>query len=402
MKQRRRTILRLGRRGRQVRVCIDRRLHLVRCLWREHGRDRTESWPDTESGRAEACAYADGVYERLGGPGPATFAPITLRALWERYATAVQDDIRHTTRVGYAQRWGKFELFANEDRLATDVTTALLSDYRTRLAQLGHSPNQVRLLIAAVRQVMRWGVMNDLIPITKVLEFRVKSPRGQRGIKMHEYRREEAEAIIRQWDPRAWYGWRPYVLTVLCSLTGRRARSLLHLEWRDVDFATGIVTWRGETDKMGEEQQRPLPELALEALWVAYGWRCALGPSSPFVFFGAEGKTANRPWTYSAANTMLHNAETAANVEHIKYRAFHGFRRGTTTDILVATGGNYKAAADYIGDRDLRIVRRSYDKERSEEMVATAALVERHHRQIQSGTQIERESDQANPEEVTP
>jgi len=53
----------MGRRGAMVRAFIEG--ELARVFWTENGRQRKESWPNTPAGRAEAKAYAEGVFERL-------------------------------------------------------------------------------------------------------------------------------------------------------------------------------------------------------------------------------------------------------------------------------------------------------------------------------------------------
>jgi len=55
------------KRGR-IRVLVESGAELVRVLWREHGRRRVKSWPNTPAGRAEAKAWAQGFSESRTRP----------------------------------------------------------------------------------------------------------------------------------------------------------------------------------------------------------------------------------------------------------------------------------------------------------------------------------------------
>jgi integrase len=93
------------------------------------------------------------------------------------------------------------------------------------------------------------------------------------------------------------------------------------------------------------------------------------------VFFGARKRTleTDRPWGFQAYTYALHEAEGRSGVPVIKYRGAHGFRRGISGDIYDATGSE-KAAADWIGDRSLKVVRKHYLLERDEEMKRLAKV----------------------------
>ncbi len=127
---------------------------------------------------------------------------------------------------------------------------------------------------------------------------------------------------------------------------------------------------------MGGEREQPMPEPVRDALWVAYGWRCTQAYAGPFVFYGVQirRREAGKPWTYQAFVAALHDAEARAGITAIKWRGAHGFRRGISGDIHAATGSS-KKAADWIGDRSVKIVEKHYLLERAEEMRKTANLV---------------------------
>ncbi len=370
---------RLGRRGAMVRAFLEG--DLARVFWTEAGRQRKESWPNTPAGRAEAKAYAEGVAERLSAKRPAEIPAITIRQMFEAYWLAESPGLRPKSHISYRGRWKQFEMFAGRNTLAHTVTPELLDEYRRALTHQGRAINQVRNLITSVKRVYRWAIFRDLITPNKIPAYKFKVKRGEKTIEMHEYRTEEAERILAQWDPRDARAWRPYVMTVLFAFSGPRASSAGALEWRDIDFDAGEIHWRPELDKIGHDRRQPMPDPVREAMWIAYGWRLAIAYTGPYVFPGAtaasrgevrtlkaweldpkhkrvssSGKTravADKPWTYSAYIAALRIAEKAAGVPHIKYRGAHGWRRGAAGTVLELTG-NVKDAMEWIGDKDLR------------------------------------------------
>lgn len=376
---------------------------LVRLEWREEGRRRTASWPDTDTNRAVARAWGEGKLEQLDRlargeapvePAPAPEAqPTTLRELWEKYVAALEPSVRAKTLDNYEGRWRKFELWAGKDREARTITREDLDLFRGEIAH--HAPNQVRAMFAAVLRVFRFGIDRDLVPPSKLLNYEVKFKRGEgKALDIPEYAPDEARRILAQFDPRDARDWRGYVATYLFAFAGPRQNAARHLEWTDVDLAAGTIRWRAALDKMGEDRVQPVPPQVLEALWVAYGWRIATGYTGRYVLFrpglgtrdlsngGARSarqaaraaRTVDQPWSYSAYNARLLKAERAAKVPHVKYRAAHGFRRFVVTEAHARTG-NLVLAGRYVGDRDLRTLTRSYVKDRPEELQSVAATV---------------------------
>lgn len=402
----RKTLETFGRKRRRgyVRVVEEfrGRERVIRVLWSEVDGRHAESYPATKAGRAAAVAWAEGLHERLlADPRLRTTGPsLTLRDLWARYVDAEFDSLRATTRRNYRDRWRKVQLVLNPNTPAERLTRESVDLLKRALLDEGHVWNQMARHVDLLKWVMNFGVERELIPPTRITSYRLKKPRDLKDVEMGEYRRPEAARILAQWSPRHSRQWRPWVLTTLLHYCGPRQRAALALEWRDVDFAAGLLRWRSETDKLGREREQPMPEPVREALWVAYGWRLFEGYAGRYVFFGVQRRTrggalrptsrghgrrawdlhdgitvAEKPWTYSAYNAALHAAERAAGVAPQKYRAAHGFRRGVSGDVLEATDGNYKKAADWIGDEDVRVIRRHYDKVRMEQLRQTAAVL---------------------------
>ena len=55
-------------------------------------------------------------------------------------------------------------------------------------------------------------------------------------------------------------------MMVLEYETRRRNNAIRQLYWDDIDQEDWVVTWRGETDKIGKELVVPLTERAIEVL----------------------------------------------------------------------------------------------------------------------------------------
>lgn len=366
---------------------------VVRVQWKEGDRTRTETFEDTRKGIAEAKGYAEGVHERLLSPAKVEIPTITVRDLFEKYVTAKMDAWRPRTLEVAKQRWGAFELFArNGAEPAELITRETLDSFKRQMVTLDHSVNQVRMHLQLVTAVFRWAVDRDLVAPTKIVNYRPEFGRDAKRqvATMSEYRADERARVLAQLDPRKATTWRAYVLTVLFAYCGPRQRAARHLEWRDIDLTARRIHWRPELDKMGEDRWQPMPEPVLEAMWVAYGWRCHDEYPGPFVFYGVQRRTRGhalrrdphrakgkeslegiivqeKPWTYQSYHAALTEAEARAEVEHVPFRAAHGFRRGIAGDVHSMTGSS-KTAASWIGDKSTKIVERHYLLEREDEL----------------------------------
>lgn len=378
---------------------------LVRVQWREprpsgRPRLRTESFDDTRKGVTEARAFAQGKHESLGEPTTPALAPLPVRALFEAYVTAKGDTWRGNTLRNKRERWGRFELFFGRDTNAHTARRETLDGLKRALLQLGHAPNQVKQTIDEVRRVYRFGVDRELIPATRVVDYRVEFSRDakRQGPKMAEFSLEERMRIVDAFDPRNPQQWRPWALTTLFAFCGPRQNAARHLEWRDVDFDGDRLHWRPELDKMGADRWQPMPAPVRDALRVAYGWRCAEGYTGRFVFFGVQRRTRGqalprrdqhhartrtsldgvsvneKPYTYQAYMQQLHDACDRAGVERARFQGAHAFRRGIAGDVFDATGSE-KSAAEWIGDKSVKVVNDRYLLDRDERLRKTADLV---------------------------
>lgn len=370
-----------GSTGRTVRVFLEG--DLVRVQWREQGRRRTESWPDSRDNRVRARAFAEGVAQKLDDRGRVA-EPITLHQLWTAYYTAHVEGWRAATATNETNHWRQFTLLVGDttlaDRITAEVADELYRRLRARPAKAGtrgerpRNPGQVAATFQAVRRVFAFGFERKLLAANPLAVWRPALSKDDRHQpRPDEHRPSEVTAIIAACDRRSSRHWRAWVAFTLCATLGRRQRAVLGLQWRDIDWTTRRVTWRAETDKLGREATVPLPRAAVHALRVARVWVARMAPGSRWVFPAVQARRGDRPWTYQAANAALHVAELAAGVPHRPYRALHGFRRSVVTSIHAATG-DLELAGEYVGDKDVRTLRRSYLKTRPERLADAARI----------------------------
>jgi len=357
---------------------------LVRVQWREGGRVRVWSRDDTRSGLAEARIFAKETHDRLiAGPVPATFGALTVAQLYDKYVVAKVDAWRPRTLELSNQRWARFVeryLPSKGETVATAVTRETLDGFKRAMLETGRSANQVGEHIKVVTAVFRWGEDRELIPPTRVSSYRPEfSKEAKRQVaEMAEYSPTERAQILAQLDPKDSRQWRAWALTVLFRYCGPRQKAARHLEWRDVDLEAETITWRPELDKTGDTRVQPMPAPVKEAFLIALGWAQHDGYTGRWVFYSPTRRIRSgdaEPYTYQAYNQALRTAEDHAGVVHKKYRAAHGYRRGVATDIHALTGST-RAAADWIGDKSVKIVDAHYIQTRDEELRKYAKLVE--------------------------
>lgn len=383
-----------GGHGRSVRVFTEDAgtKSFVRVQWREAGRRRQESWPNTANNRALAKSYAKGVAERLDERRVEPSARLRVSDVFDRWSLA-NDHWRPRTRALNTDRWKKFQAFAGSALYADRVTPELVDSFRAAMKAQGHAVNQIAEHVKVVKAAYRFARERKLLSENPLAEYRMKIPKDERAKRLPEYTPRECAAILAQLSPKDAKQWRPWAAVVLDAVLGRRQKALLHLRWSDVDLAKRVIVWPAETDKMGEEWTTKLPRDAVRALRVAAVWRARAGYEGPWVFFrpgkglrdlsngyARSARQAKRdaakpdtPWSYSSLNDALHRAADAAGVPRVKGRAMHGFRRMAATTAAELSGNPVEGLA-WIGDTDIRMAAR-YLKPREAAQSALAARV---------------------------
>src|SRR5215204_3424650 len=140
--------------------------------------------------------------------------------------------------------------------------------------------------------VYAWGQRRRLLKLNDLALYRFKIAKEDRRELPAEYRLEDFDKILRQFDPSQWGQWRPWALLTLLGTQGIRNNSARHLQWADVDLEDGTLAWRARWDKLGREWRQPLRSEARAALMVCLAWREKANYHGPWVFFSQDERRA--------------------------------------------------------------------------------------------------------------
>lgn len=326
---------------------------LVRVQWRESGRVLTKSWANTPAGRVEAKAWAKGFAESREFRRVGASQRLTLRQLWERYTAAEFPHLRENTKRLYGEAWKRWELMQGSRTVAEDVNVKSLEAFRRELEDKHKlAVNTVRMAVRAVKTVFAFGLRTEIVARNRLEAFRFKVAKEKRPKAPAEYTPDEFTKIIAALDPTKPTQWRAHVALALCGFQGARQHAVLHLQWSDIDLEAGVIHWRAEWDKMGNDWQQPIRQATRKALEHAWKWRATLGYNGPWVVPAPRGK-ADTPYDKQTLWWNLKAASKRAGVEKLRWRAGHGFRRMLATDVHELTG-NAMLAMRSIGDTDIR------------------------------------------------
>jgi integrase len=422
---RRKTLARFGRRGDQVRVCVDARRDRVEVYYKDlDGVEHRRIHANTKEGKAEAIAWAETYLTertRIANErqAPEKREPITVRELWERYleSPAFTKDLREATQINYRGRWKKWEAFMKPDAIVDTTTLHDVDRFRAACESAGIVLNSVRGILNVVRTVYNWGQSRKLISTNDLALYRWKQPKDAPTLEPGEYTTEEYEALLRTFEPArlmdgslfASRNWRPWVALMILGHHGMRFRAIRHLRWTDIDWDAGVVVWPGEFQKQGKDVVQPISSALQSALIVARYWadkhlvmrkrrrvRVTDGPrrgkwmrdpdlvdeviDSPWILFAMTKKM--EPYSYSSFQYTLVNAEKSAvladgkvGIDHEKWRAAHGFRRMVVGNLLEATG-DPMVAMNFVGDTDVAKQLKSYDKRMEKRIKTGSASIE--------------------------
>ena len=402
----RKRIATYGRRGKNlVRVFEERAesVRYVRVQWSEvAGRPlSTESWKYSKEAVVDARAFAEGTADRLAAGGAPAPRDRTVRELAEAHLAAESEAWAEKTLAAFRHRWGRFEAFLGRHTVARLVTEETLDEFRGRMKRAGVVVNQRAETIKAVKQVFRWAKRRKLLAENAIADYTMKLAKGEKRHDVPEWSPDDTRRLLaRLAHERAAHtsrGWRLEVALHLVSQLGPRQNALRHLAWADVNLsgrtvrhptAAGVVLppravwWNPTYDKRAEERVQPLTRPAVRALRLAAVWRARLGAAGVWVLPAVQARTVakNQPWTYQALNQALRELCTRAldaegkPVAWVKGRGLHGFRKFAAGEVHRLTGSE-RAAADWIGDKDVKVVRKHYLKKRAEEQRAVAGLL---------------------------
>jgi integrase len=286
-----------------------------------------------------------------------------VRQVWDLYVAANWSTLRPKTQTRYAGDWRQWELYAGVGFVAEDVTPAMLHGFRRALEGRRYSVNMIRGIVSVCKLVYNWAEREELIGRNRWRLYQLKIAKDAQPESPAEYRHEDLEALLRQFDPGKASQWRPWVALTILGAQGVRQVAALQLRWSDLNLRHRVIVWPKATDKRGRDWPQPLGKAAVRALRVArdMAWRQSV--QSPFVLYGTRGAPC---YTIQSLWKALRHAEEKAGIPHRPQRAGHGFRRMVVGDLATATG-NVMLALRAVGDQDARMAKH-YLKDRDDEL----------------------------------
>lgn len=394
----RKRIATYGRRGALVRVFDETvgERRLVRVQWTEaKGAPlETQSWAYSKANVETARAFAQGVDQRLAAGGAAPVADRSVRELSDLHIAAFAESWAPKTLQNFKHRWSRFEAFVGRNTSARLVTEETLDEFRAKMRVAGVATTQRSETVKAVKQVFRWARRRKLLSENPIADYVIKLAKTEKPGEVPEWSPEDTTRLggqlLRERASRSSRHWRLEVAFFLASAQGPRQNAMRHLAFDDVNLSGDTVRhptakdvvlpprsvwWNPAFDKLGKERVQPLTRGAVRALRLARVWRQRMKYEGKWVLAPVAARVAERgdPVTYQALNQALRELCNRCDpvVPWITGRAFHGFRKGSAGEVHRLTNSE-RAAADWIGDADIKIVRRHYLKKRAEEQRSVA------------------------------
>lgn len=369
--KKRKIIARHGKRGAWVKVILERGHELLRVQWKEEskpGISGTQSWPNTKENKAVALAWAEGKASQLTR-GIVQRPRLTLRQVWELYATANFPALRERSQKLYLENFRRWAITWGWEFIAEDTTLEMADEFRATCAKLGLGISTTRKTIYDVKMVFAWAEGRELMQRNRLQRYRFKVAKEDRPTPIDEYRAVDFGKLLGQLDPRRGNNWRPYVTLGICGLQGARQHSVLHLAVADIRLGrheitpdgpvwlNGELTWTARWDKTGTERKQPLRMATQILVEMALEWRERMAYTGPWLL--PTGSKKSRRETYSPQSlwAALVGAEKRAGMTHVDRRAAHSLRRMLAGDVNAATG-DFMLGLQAIGDSDPRMAAR--------------------------------------------
>lgn len=353
-----------GMRGRLVRVKIEKRDGKKKYVvqWGPKRKRGQRSFEFTDAGKVRAIGFAETLYAESLNLLPNTAIAALPAKRWrarETFKAYMLTRVKHLRGRSvelYSEQWTHFESWFGADRALDELDADAPYTFRAQLDDVGYATKTQHSIVSFVRSVFAYAARTEKIKRNPWVGYRFEVAKEKRTEQRAEYRRHEFLAIWKQFDPTRGDQWRGFVVLGLLGIYGMRQSATLQLRESDVDEAAGTLTFRSETDKQGETHVVALTPLALAVLEVSRRWRARMGYWGPYLLPPGSSLSKTPHYTLGAFWTVLQRAEQQAGIEHIDWRAGHGFRRGLVGD-LVEDGFDIEMALQAIGDKDTRMAR---------------------------------------------
>jgi hypothetical protein len=362
--------------------------------WYEGPRRRL--WKATASAarqaEAEAKAFAKVKHATLVKrsmvvEGDGAPAPMTWAELRDAYVLAEGQDWAPNSLRNFSARAKAFTMFFGGTTPAHLATLEAVDEFRASLRRMKREPAEINRITTTIKAVFTFGVRRDLL-VSKVPLYVTKKVRGQQAKRIPEFTPLEVVKILGELKPRPSQGhndpqrpWRPWAISLLSAQTGKRSKSqVLPLRWTEITWSRGgaTVEWLAANDKLRKEHVQPLPRRSAALLRLVRWLLRREGYTGPLVFPALETgrvKRKGQPYSYTALHHHLGRACKRAEVKRQRGQAMHAFRRFAANEVLELMGGDLKKAGLWLNDTDLRVLSKSYVRERAGEQASIAAAM---------------------------
>ena len=183
----------------------------------------------------------------------------TLGDMIERYVSEILPQKSRNTIANQKQQltWWNSHLGRS---FLNDISPSIIAEYRDTLLKQQKSNSTVRRYLFVLSHMYTVGIREwDWIEDNPALKVsKPKEPRGRVRFLSEEERERLLKSCKESKNPHL------YTVVVLALSTGGRKNELLSLQWKDVDFKRGMITFH--VTKNGERRSVPLTGHALDIL----------------------------------------------------------------------------------------------------------------------------------------
>ena len=389
------TLATIGSRPHTVRVLQRSRENGITTIvleWREFGARQRKVVATNDTKRetlATAKAQAKALHARLVA-GPVAAAPasvqdtavavrVTVADVYNSHVALREENWAPNTRKLATEAYSAWAAFAGAETDVRTLTVGTLAQFRAELRRLGRVPANAVRIAQRVKGMFRSAVEAGLLEAHPIATARLKVKQTEAAVEVPEFTPADVEQLLAQIDPRKQTQWRPWAAMMLAAILGPRSDALLHQELANITTSTSprTIRWPANTDKTRRTRTQVLPRAAVLVVRIIRVWHRRERYTGRWLFPSPQWKSKgdHKPWTYAALWRTLGKACTAAGVTRQPMQAMHAFRRHCANEVLRATGGDLTALSYWIGDKDLRVLQKSYIRNRVTDGPRIAALM---------------------------
>ena len=324
----------------RVRVFADPKTGLYQIEWRENGRRLTRSLKHRDWMRAKRHADEAAAGLAVHEPNDKAEAepePLTLGRLFDIYGEEVTPTKGEKSRSYDGTAMEMFLGFFGKDRKPGTLSRRDWDRFIRARRRGGIGPSgkpvsdrtverDLRFLLA----ILNWAARSRdrdgrlLLRSNPLKGLRVPREKNPNRVLLTQ---AEYEALVKV---SAEMDWRFRVALVLAHETGHRIGAIRKLTWSDIDVSAGVIRWRAEHDKTGNEHRTPVTAEALSVLEEARAHNSGIG-DVPLLPAPNDPSRCVRRWQ---VRRWWDRAERLAGLEPRRGRGWHSLRRKFASDLM--------------------------------------------------------------------